>query len=94
MSVTTIRTSLGPRLLPPARMVRLSLTRRELDTLLRTLDRHAIAAEREGRFEEADKLATRVAALRIEAHDTGRRLSRAAQCTPLPTIVARALFVL
>ena len=64
MSVTTIRTSLGPRLLPPAPMIRLSLTRRELHALVRTLDRDAMEAQLAGRFAEADSLALRVVTLR------------------------------
>lgn len=64
MSVITIRTSFGPRLLPPAPMVRVSLTQRELHSLVRALNRDAHDAQQAGRFAEADRLATRAAALR------------------------------
>jgi hypothetical protein len=64
MSVTTIRTTFGPRLLPPPPTVRVSLTQRELHSLIRVLDRDAQDAQRAGRCAEADKLATRAAALR------------------------------
>ena len=45
-------------------MVRLCLTRRELDSLICVLNRSAMLAEREGRFAEAGKLALHAAVLR------------------------------
>jgi hypothetical protein len=64
MSVTTIRTTFGPRLLAPPSIVRVSLTQRELHSLIHVLDRDAQDAQQARRFGDADKLATRVAALR------------------------------
>ena len=61
----TIRTSLGPRLLTPSPSLR--LTRRELDSLIRGIDRDAVEAQEAGRFEEADRLAVRAAILRDAA---------------------------
>ena len=64
---SSIRTSYGPRQLPPPPTVRVSLTRRELDSLIHVLDRDAMQAERDGRFTEADSLAVRAAMLRDAA---------------------------
>jgi len=61
---SSIRTSFGLRQLPPPPTVRVQLTHRELDALIRALDRDAIDAQNDGRLEEADKLATRIAGLR------------------------------
>jgi hypothetical protein len=47
--VNTIRTSLGPRQLPPRPMVRVSLTGPELDALIRKLNRDAVQAQHAGR---------------------------------------------
>jgi hypothetical protein len=44
-------------------MVRVHLTRRELDVLIRQLDRDAMQAQADSRFTEADRLAARVAVL-------------------------------
>ena len=61
---STISTSFGPRQLPPRPMIRVSLTCRELDTLVRALDHDAIQAHHDGRVAEADRLALRAAMLR------------------------------
>lgn len=61
---SNIRTAFGPRQLPPPPMVRVSLTQRELDTLVRALDRDAVQAQNDGRFREADSLTVRAATLR------------------------------
>ena len=61
---STISTSFGPRQLPPRPMIRVSLTCRELDTLVRALDRDAVQAQQDGRVAEADRLALRAAMLR------------------------------
>jgi hypothetical protein len=62
--IPTFRTSFGPRQLPSSPMVRVSLTRREVDALIRLLGRNAVQAERSGRFSEADNLALCAAILR------------------------------
>jgi hypothetical protein len=61
---STIQTAFGPRLLPPAPMVRVNLTRYELDALIRILDRDAVQAQQDGRVAEADRLAVRAGMLR------------------------------
>ena len=60
----TIPTSFGRRQLPPRPMVTVALTCRELDTLIIGRVHDAAAAQQTGRFEEADRLTLRVAALR------------------------------
>ncbi len=57
--VTTIKTSHGPRLLSPPRMIRISVTPSELHALILIIERDAAAAERELRFSAADHLAHR-----------------------------------
>jgi hypothetical protein len=64
---TTIRTSFGPRHLPPPSMVRVYLTRRELGILVRELGRDSVKAEHAGRFAAADSLALRAVTLRDAA---------------------------
>lgn len=59
-----IRTSLGPRLIAPTPLVRVSLTRDELHTLIRAVERHADQAERDGCVAAAGRLARRAAVLR------------------------------
>jgi hypothetical protein len=61
---SSIRTAFGLRRLPSAPMVRVSLTRRELDSLIHALDRDAMHAELDGRFAEADSIAVRAIVLR------------------------------
>ena len=65
--VTNIKTSHGPRLLPPPQMIRISVTPRELHALILIIERDATAAEREFRFAAADHLAHRALALRRAA---------------------------
>jgi hypothetical protein len=48
-------------------MVRVHLTHRELDALIRQLDRDAMQAQADSKFAEADSLAVRVAMLRDAA---------------------------
>jgi hypothetical protein len=60
----TIKTSFGMRSLPPRPMLRVSLTAAELHTLIRAIERDAVAAEQEGQLAAADHLAWRAAALR------------------------------
>ena len=68
MHITTmIRTSYGPRRLPPRPMIRVCLSCRELDALIRLLDHDAMQAQQAGRFAEADSLALRAATLRNTA---------------------------
>jgi hypothetical protein len=45
-------------------MIRVCLTYRELDALIRSIDRDAVQAQQAGRFAKADSLALRVAILR------------------------------
>ncbi len=62
--VPTIRTSFGKRSLPPQPTVRVNLTPTKLHTLIRTIERVAEAAERDGQPAAADHLARRAAILR------------------------------
>ena len=52
------------RSLPPRPMLRVSLTPAELHTLIRAIERDAVAAEQEGQIAAADHLFWRAAALR------------------------------
>lgn len=62
--VTTIKTSQGPRRLPPPPMIRFSVTPSELYALILIVERDRAEAAREGRFSAADHLAHRALALR------------------------------
>jgi hypothetical protein len=62
---STIRTTFGPRQLPPRPMIRVSLTCRELYALTIQLDRDAARAQQAGRLREADRLALRATVLRL-----------------------------
>ena len=81
---SSIRTAFGRRQLPPPPMVRVSLTRRELDSLIHALDRDAMQAERDGRFAEADSLAVRAVMLRDAANDARNGRGIAAGTEPIP----------
>ena len=59
-----IRTSYGPRRLPPRPLIDVSLTSAELHLLARAIEGEADAAERDGRPDAANALSWRAAALR------------------------------
>ncbi len=64
---STIRTSFGPRGLPARPMIRIALTAHELHALAPRVEHDAVEAEAAGRYDTAQMLQWRAAALREAA---------------------------
>lgn len=60
----TFPTMYGPRAIPRRPMIRVTITPAELHSLIRTIEREATEAERDGHVAAADVLFWRAAALR------------------------------